>query len=423
MRPATRTSLVEFRSILLPPIRIPVHALGALYRPQCSRPAPSCAPLQCLTQRRGMNLYKTARSKTLLGQHKSLTFSSYEIEPPSASSHRINLFETDKHHSKYTLIAKDVSLQEAYDNYVKPGHMIYCTKQLKKGMAKTFMTDAEKKHILDEYKNFSFVEARSHRIALNSPQKGRQLGGLKNIIFNESSPISHFRLSMDRAYQFVDSGSPVEVRIRLQGSVAKEQRLMPGNPAFWPWMHTHFPHLRPDFILKGMPEGTIFLINPVSDGRVCQWVMAKPTAVSTQDLNKRFVKVQKGVIRSIRQGQQEMLPQRMRLQLAESGNENYSPTTGMPKSKAKAKYGQGGSVTYGAEEKKHLAKDAETSRFLQPDEDKTQGAEDKGAVEEEEEEEDVDEDEDEFKPRYRPRHNDKSPPEPKHRWLGRGSRR
>lgn len=319
-----------------------------------------------------MNLYKTAKSKTLLGQHKSLTFSPYQIEPPSASSHRINLFETDKHHSKYKLIAEGVSLQEAYDNYVKPGHMIYCTKELKKGMAKTFMNDEEKVHVLDEYKNFSFVKAGSHRISLKSPQKGRQLGGLKNIIFNESSPISHYRLCIDRAYQFIDLGSPVEFRIRLQGSVAKEQRLMPGDPTIWPWMHAYFPHLRPDFILKEMPEGTKFLINPVSDGRVCQWVLAKPTTVSsTQDLDRRFEKVQKGVVRSIRQGQQEMLPQQMRLHLAESGNENYSPNTGMPRSKAKAKYGKGGNVTYGAEEKKHLAKDAETYRFLQPDRDKT----------------------------------------------------
>lgn len=364
-----------------------------------------------------MNLYKTAKSKTLLGQHKSLTFSPYQIEPPSASSHRINLFETDKHHSKYQLIAEDVSFQEAYDSYVKPGHMIYCMKELKKGMAKTFATE-EKEHLLDEYKNFSFVEAKSHRIPLNSPQKGRQLGGLKNIIFNESSPVSHYRLSMDRAYQFIELGSPVEFRIRLQGSVAKEQRLMPGDPTIWPWMHAHFPHLRPDFILKEMPEGTTFLINPVSDGRVCQWVLAKPTTVSsTQDLDKRFEKVQKGVVQSIRKGQQEMLPQQMRLQLAESGNENYSPNTGMPRSKAKAKYGKGGNVTYGAEEKKHMAKDAETYRFLQTDVDKKQRAEDKGAVEEEDE----DEDEDEFRRRHR--YKNRPPPERKHPWLGRGSRR
>ncbi|XP_014562008.1 hypothetical protein COCVIDRAFT_85412 [Bipolaris victoriae FI3] len=399
MRPATRTSLVEFRSILLPPIRIPVHALGALYRPQCSRPTPSGAPLQCLTQRRGMNLYKTARSKTLLGQHKSLTFSWYELEPPSASPNRINLFETDKHHSKYKLIAEDVSLQDAYDNYVKPGHMLYCMKELKKGMAKKFMA-GEQEEVLNEYKNFSFAEAGSHRISLDSPQKGRQLGGLKNIIFNESSPVSHFRLCMDRAYQFINLGSPVEMRIRLQGSVSKENRLMPGDPAVWPWMHAHFPHLRPDFILKEMPEGTQFLINPVSDGRVCQWVMAKPTTGSNQDLDGRFEKVQKGVINSIRKGVQEMLPQRMRLLLAEGGNVNYSPNTGMPRSKARAKYSKGGDVTYGAEEKKHLAKDAETYRFLQPDDDG------------------------EFRPRYR--HNkqeDRPSPERKHRWLGRGSRR
>ncbi|KAH7555043.1 hypothetical protein BM1_07704 [Bipolaris maydis] len=421
MRPATRTSLVEFRSILLPPIRIPVRALGALYRPQCSRPAPNRAPLQCLMQRRGMNLYKTAKSKTLLGQHKSLTFSPYQVEPPSASSHRINLFETDRHHSKYELIAKDVSLQEAYDNYVKPGHMIYCLKQLKKGMAKMFKAEGNE-HVLDEYNRFSFVEAKSHRIPLNSPQKGRQLGGLKNVIFNESSPLSHYRLSMDRAYQFIESGSPVEFRIRLQGSVAKAERLMPGDPTVWPWMHARFPHLRPDFILKGMPEGTTFLINPVSDGRVCQWVMAKPTTVSTtQDLNRRFEKVQKGVVTSIKKGQQEMLPQQMRLQLAGSGNQNYSPNTGLPRSKAKAKYGKGGDVTYGAEEKKHLAKDAETYRFLQPDVDEKQGAEDKGGVEKEDKQEDEDEDGDEFRPRYR--YAKTPPPEPKHRWLGRGSRR
>jgi hypothetical protein len=317
-----------------------------------------------MTQRRGMNLYKTARAKTLLGQHKALIFEPYELAPLSATEYRINLFEADKHHDKHTLIAEDVSFQDVYDKYVKDGYMLYSMKQLKKGMANEFK-DGKKPDVLDEYRNYSFVKAHSHRIPLNSAQKGRQIGGLKNIIFNESSPLSHYRICMDRAYQFIENGSPVEFRIRLQSKVAKADRLKHGDPTVWPWMHAHFPHLRPDFIQKGMPAGTEYLINPVSDGRVCQWVLAKPAPESNKaNLDKRFEKIKRSVVSSIRLGRQDMLPRAMREQLAQSGNENYSPSTGMSRHKAMLHFRSGGPVAYGAEEKKRLAKDADIEKFL-----------------------------------------------------------
>ncbi|USP80749.1 uncharacterized protein yc1106_08023 [Curvularia clavata] len=407
MPPATRIATVEFRSLLLPPVRLPIRALQTLYRPQCAISNPRCAPPQCLTQRRGMNLYKTAKSKTLLGQHKALIFSPYTVEPPSASPHRINLFEGDKHHSNHTLIAKDVSLQEVYDNYVKDGYMIYSMQPLKKNMASDFK-DVPEDDFPAIYKDYSFVHAHTHRVPMDSRQKGRQLGGLKNIIFNESSPTSYYRISMDRAYQFIEGGSPVEVRIRLQGKVSKFERHQPGDPTIWPWMHARFPHLRPDFIIKGMPEGTKFLINPVSDGRVCQWVMARPAQDTTQNLDEQFEKIKRRVTQSIKVGRQEMLPKLMRAQLVESGSADYSPHTGLPRVKARAKYAKGGDVTYGAEEKKRRAKDAEGAGFLVPDAEMVRKAEEDRAPR-------VKEDKADEKQGKRERQ-----PAP---WTGRGSRR
>ena len=142
-----------------------------------------------------------------------MMFSPCKLEPPSASQHRINLYEAGKHHKHHELIAKDVSLQDVYDKYVKDGNILYSMQPLKKDMAKEFK-DAEEHEFPEEHKNYSFATPREHRVSLQSPQKGYQFGGLRNIIFNESSPVSHYRISMDRAYQFIEGGSPIEVRIR-----------------------------------------------------------------------------------------------------------------------------------------------------------------------------------------------------------------
>lgn len=365
----TQIPTVAFHSALLPPIRISLSALRTLHRPQCDALAPCTAPPQHLTQRRALNLYKSAKAKTVLGQHKALPFSWYKPSSPAKSPHRINLYDSDKHGRNLQLKAKNLSLKEVYDEHLKPGYMLYNTQALKKNMAKLYKNTGEE--IPAEYNDYTFVKPHTHSVPLDSSQKGRQMGGLKNIIVSEGGPPSYYRISLDRAYQFIENGSAVEMRIRLQAKLSKEQRGEAGDPTVWPWYHDYFPHYRPDFILKSMPEGTVFVINPVSDGHVCQWVMALGTKVGDKDLNKRFVKIQDSVRQSIKRGNQSMLPKRMRQELLDTGSEHYSTNTGLPKDQARGKFARGGKVTYGAEERKHqkrtVSQAVELDPFMAPD--------------------------------------------------------
>ncbi|KAF1938828.1 hypothetical protein EJ02DRAFT_270558 [Clathrospora elynae] len=364
MPPTARISSVEFRPLLLPPIRIPFRAIRTLCRPQCaSRVLHAAHPPQCLGQHRALHLYKTAKAKTVLGQHKVLTFSQYSILPPSASEHTVNLVKSD---TDATVVAENISLQKLYEDHVKPGHMLYITQQPKKVTAERYDKLKDEK-VPDEFKTYAIVRDHKHQVPIKNKQNGDQYGGLKCIMINLSSPTPYYKLSLDRAYQFVEAGSPVEVRTRLKGAkLTKTERLQPGDPEAWPWMHKHFPHLRPDFILKAMPEGTVYIVNPVSDGRIVQWVMSLPVKKKGPiDLTTRLLRVQESVKKSITQGQQGQLPRTMRQQLAESGLTDYSPNTGMPKTQAREKFGRGGEhVTWGSEEKKKRVNDEAGSKFL-----------------------------------------------------------
>jgi hypothetical protein len=262
-------------------------------------------------------------------------------------------------------------LQELYNNHIKPGQILYCLGEVKKGIAQTHL-DAEDMELAEELKDFSITTAHTFKApGTIRPTKGKQLGGLKNVIFNESSPITFFRMVMDRAYQFIDAGLAVEFRTRLQGKkLLKEERIKPAGPERWTWMHSHFPHLRPDFIMKAMPPSTRYLVHPMSDGRTVQWVAAKPAKIDPSvNLDQRVARIKDSVTKSIEAGHQAMLPKVMRQQLRESGLEHYSIHTGLPRAQARAKYAKGGKPTYGGEEKKRFKSDAETDRFLQPDED------------------------------------------------------
>jgi hypothetical protein len=73
------------------------------------------------------------------------------------------------------------------------------------------------------------------------------------------------------------------------------------------------------------------------------------------------------VQRNIDEGKQPMLPKKLREQLRESGNTEYSVNTALPKELARKKFSRGGAVKYSGEEKKYFMKDKETDRFMSPE--------------------------------------------------------
>lgn len=230
--------------------------------------------------------------------HKILDFDRYRPEPPSASKHRVNLVEDE---FDQTPIAENISLEELYD-HVSPGKMLYMTQPITKKVAGN-LEKMRAEDVPSQNKNYAITSAHSIEVALKMPQTGlKQLGPLKGVHLLLANPIEYTKLSLDRAYQFIEQGSPVEIRVRLLGgqAVKKKMKTPPQDPDAWPWMHEHFPHLRPDFILKGMPEGTQYIIEPVSDGRTIQFVLGRQAQqMPKMDLTKRAFRVKAAVTASL----------------------------------------------------------------------------------------------------------------------------
>jgi hypothetical protein len=80
-----------------------------------------------------------------------------------------------------------------------------------------------------------------------------------------------------------------------------------------------------------MPEGAVYIVDPVSNGYRVQFVVGLPRVKSaTGNLTKRLFNVKEAVELSIERGLQGELPKAWREKLAESGSKAYSPMTGKP---------------------------------------------------------------------------------------------
>ncbi|KAH7089674.1 hypothetical protein FB567DRAFT_521291 [Paraphoma chrysanthemicola] len=332
MPPQVRTPTVEFRSFLHPPIRVPLRALQSFCRPGWL-PSPhnlraAGLPLQCGAQRRCLTLYKTARAATTLGQHKILPFDRYNVAPPTKSTHKIKLVGGKKGE---TVIAESISLQDVYENHIKPGQILYLAQDIPKPVAQQ-VKRLKETSVPNSHRTFGIFEpGKGVKV---DPRKGKGIGALRVITLALSSPAAYFKLMIDKAYQFVEHGSPVEFAFALKRGNAgdNKHKLDPGDPEDWPWVHEHFPHLRPDFVLKSMPEGSMYSVEPVSNGRTVQFVIIKPSKIVPKptDYTERLFNVKKAVTESIERGQQGELPSRFRQRLYDQGIRKYSPTSSTP---------------------------------------------------------------------------------------------
>jgi hypothetical protein len=329
LRARLRLPSVTVVSLLSPSFAVSLQSLSWLNRRLPSAVPPS-AP-QC----RALHLYLTSRARTVLGMHKLIPFKLYQPPPLAKATHRINIY--DKHGGG--LVAENITLLEAYNNHVKPGHMLHLCDPMPPASRDVESMKAE--NTADEFNNYAILKAYSTNamVKIEKPAyaneektKVKQWGPLKEVHLLSTSPVEYHRQMLDKAYRFVEGGRPVEVTLKMRGKkIPKKDKLTPGPADHWPWIHNHFPHLRPDFVLKAMPMGTVYVVEPVSDGRVCQWVMALPSITQRFNLTKRLFKVQQAVSTSIKDGKQAELPMALRMGLIESGDENYSLDAGVAK--------------------------------------------------------------------------------------------
>ncbi|KAH3940428.1 hypothetical protein HBI56_132140 [Parastagonospora nodorum] len=327
MSQTARASVAEFRPMLSPPVRVSLRTLQSFCRPQC-QPSPTTRglPPQCLTQRRNLQLYKTATAETVLGMHKVLPFTQYSLPPLNSSTHLVNL-------AKGGEMLAQISLQDVYKNHVMPGQLLYLNEEISKRKAESL--EVKNDVALGKHRTFGIFEAESIPGNKKDARQGKGIGALRVTPIMLSSPAHYFKHAIDRSYQFIKHGSPVEFTMRFRGAHAKkEEKLLPVGHELWHWIHEHFPHIRPDFILRSMPEGSRFIIEPVTDGRVLQFVIgtdkARHNGPFRKDLTERLFKVKASVTMSVEQGKQAQLPKYYRDQLQRAGNKAYSPMTGLP---------------------------------------------------------------------------------------------
>lgn len=250
-----------------------------------------------------------ARAKTALGSHKVLDFDRYDVKPPGESTHRVNLVRLKKGQDEFVKVKENLTLEELYEQ-VSPGNFIYQADQLSKKLEGK-LEELRDQEVAAQNNNYAIGVAKekqwrgsnqvSQKFKQNAPKNGEQLGPLKNVIMLLSNPISYKHLALDRAYQFIELSSPVEFRIRLCNSAtAMKNKARAPDPELVPWMMDHFPHVRPDFILKAMPEGTIYIVKPVTDGRIVQFVLGKSTKQAPKvDLTTRLFRVKTAVEKSL----------------------------------------------------------------------------------------------------------------------------
>jgi len=278
-----------------------------------------------LPQRRSLHLFKTARSKVLIGRHKALPFALYTPPPLSECPHRVNLVqptEAEDGEGTASVIASDTTLAQLYER-VQPGEMLYLigSDNIKKGLLSAASLDSRAKATIPtDNRNYAIVKpfTTSARVnvkgmPLDSPPVWRTAGEVREVHLLLSHPHTYTRLMLDAAYRLINYGCPVEFHIRLRHEVvgSATQRLQSSPFDSMDWCLAHFPHLRPDFILKGMPEGTIYAIEPVCDGRVLAFVVMN-TEVRQQykckDFTRRFFQVQGSVKAAIADGVPMQLP-------------------------------------------------------------------------------------------------------------------
>jgi len=334
MPPSARIPTVEFRSLLLPPIRVSLRAFQLLCRPRCSPhyPATARSP-QGLAQCRALTLYKAAKAATTLGQHKVLPFDLYKVASPGDSAHEVTLVREGKKSKDPEVVAQDISLEELYEKHIGPGKMLYMIEQIdKKTAEKVDKLKSEGWQL--KRRTYGILHAGSMPGSHKDPTAGKGAGALRTTPLSLSSPTAYFKLCMDRSYQYIEHGAPVEFSIAIKRSKLKKEERHFGvrDRDAWPWLHENFPHLRPDFILKSMPEGSRWSVEPVSDGRVVQFVIIRPSKLNKDPTNytKRLFNVKRSVKLKIERGEQAQLPMIMRQRLFDAGVDNYSPLSSMP---------------------------------------------------------------------------------------------
>ncbi|KAH7117686.1 hypothetical protein B0J11DRAFT_536488 [Dendryphion nanum] len=311
------------------------------------------------TRCRHIHLVKTAWSKTLLGQHKIVAYAPYKVPPLESSTHQLSLWTRPVvklvWHSRdmalipqrNELLQEQIDFQNIYSR-IEPGIVLLPTQSLPKKETDS-VEIIEKSGLQYRHNAYCLVpvgnkpnqvgKLKSGGIPLPKnaeyPVKSLKHGSVKEHHVTLSVPVSHFYKSLTTMYWQLLHAHIIEVTIRFSASSSEKNTMETAERTSWPWVHQHFPHLRPDVILASMPKDTYFMIDPWISNVRLKFAMAMPRGtedkLETPVLNEELIAMRRAVVGNIAKGRQAGLPRKVREKLVKEGNENYLGWTALPR--------------------------------------------------------------------------------------------
>jgi len=170
---------------------------------------------------------------------------------------RIDLVDNSHNGEEFEPI-KQITLADILKNHVKPGLLLVPSHPI----------SSEQQYYL---RPIDTKNPPSQPKSLKRPKRNT-----KEFHFSFTAPVAYFTIFMYTAWHTLQAGIPVEIHVH--GDRAR-QRSRPGNADYIEWYKeqiNHNLHLRPDVILKAMPEASWIQLEPVSDRNKVCWMIGPP---------------------------------------------------------------------------------------------------------------------------------------------------
>lgn len=260
--------------------------------------------------------------------HKIIHYKRYDPPDLAESTHKVNVIKEGKNEvggKVRETVAEGVTLQHVYDNYIEPGKILRLASTIPRIDAPPDRPSLEKRRTAERYRDYVIFDALSTGTQVDAGSKKaarakgnrneiRHMLGLREVKILLQTPMPHFAQMMDKAYQFLQLGSPVEFDICIRHVMDKKVAniFTDSTPAeSLDYVYRHFPHLRHDFIFKSMPEGTRWVVDPFSNDRHVRFVLGRETKREENvksNFTQRLLNVQKAVMKGIEEGRIQQLP-------------------------------------------------------------------------------------------------------------------
>ncbi|KAF2810570.1 uncharacterized protein BDZ99DRAFT_475490 [Mytilinidion resinicola] len=224
---------------------------------------------------RGFSLYKLSRAKTTLGTHGVKAYTPFR--PPQLSEDMTVLLSDKRKGQTQTgeqqkpdslLKLGDTLTVSKLDETITPGSFLL-PKETNSGWSTCWQTPDP---------NLTSLQYELRELEPAKPTKPKKrTQAYAEIQLQFTSPVSYYHTRLRAAALFLEQNRIVEIHVRVPNqalgkSVGKDNNTR--NDAAFEWFWSTRPHLWPSIMLKAMPKGTYFKINPYIGRNEVAWVFA-----------------------------------------------------------------------------------------------------------------------------------------------------